>query len=263
MAVEQREDGEVARKLEFLWRDDARPRTGPGPKPGLSAAQIVRTAIEIADREGLDGLSMQRVAKRLDVTAMSLYRYVPRKDDLVDAMMDTATGHPPDLGALPDWRDRVETWVKVLWTRYQRHPWMLHVRIGTPIGPNQLAWFESLLYAISDIGLSYDEMISVNLFVSGATQGLARISADSASQNTADMTYDQALAKVIDTKRFPTLSALLAEGTFTASGSDTGSDTAGDATEAYMIPNLEFGLRQMLAGIEVYVTNRTKRARGE
>lgn len=259
MAAEQGEDGEVARRLEFLWRDEARPRTAPGPKPGLSATQIVGTAIEIADREGLDGLSMQRVAKRLNVTAMSLYRYVPSKDDLVDAMMDTATGHPPDLGDLPDWRDRVENWVKVLWARYQRHPWMLHVRVGNPIGPNQLAWFESLLSAISDTGLSYDEMISVNLFVSGATQGLAKISADSAPGATSDMTYDQALAKVIDTERFPTLSALLAAGTF----SGPGSETAGDTTEAYMVPNLEFGLRQMLAGIEVYVTNRTKRARGE
>jgi AcrR family transcriptional regulator len=258
MAVEHGEDGEVARRLEFLWRDDARPRNAPGPKPGLSAAQIVRAAIEIADRAGLDGLSMQRVAKRLDVTAMSLYRYVPSKDDLVDAMMDTAVGDPPDLGGLPDWRERVETWVKLLWTRYQRHPWMLRVRIGNPIGPNQLAWFESLLSAISDIGLSYDEMISVNLFVSGATHGLAKISADSAPSDTADLTYDQALAKVIDTERFPTLSALLAAGTFTAPERETG----GDTTEAYMIPNLEFGLRQMLAGIEVYVINRTKRARG-
>jgi AcrR family transcriptional regulator len=259
MAAEQDEDGEVARKLEFLWRDDARPRTGPGPKPGLSATQIVLTAIEIADREGLDGLSMQRVAKRLNVTAMSLYRYVPGKDDLVDAMMDTATGHPPDLGDLPGWRDRVETWVKVLWGRYQQHPWMLRVPVGNPIGPNQLAWFESLLSAISDTGLSYDEMISVNLFVSGATQGLAKISADSAPRDNSDMTYDQALTRVIDTGRFPTLSALLAAGTFTAPAGAT----AGDPTEAYMVPNLEFGLRQMLAGIEVYVTNRTKQARGE
>ncbi|MCT2585141.1 TetR/AcrR family transcriptional regulator [Actinophytocola gossypii] len=252
------QDDETARRLEFLWRDDERPRSGPGPKPGLSTERIVRAAIEIADGEGLDGVSMQRVAKRLDVTAMSLYRYVPSKDDLVDAMMDTASGEPPDLAGLPGWRDRVEGWVKGLWARYQAHPWMLRVRLGNPIGPNQLAWFEALLHSISDIGLSHDEMISVNLFVSGATQGLAKISVDTAPgpADAGGMTYDQALTKVVDAERFPTLSALLAAGTFTAP------ERVPEPTDAYVVPNLEFGLRQMLAGIEDYVAER-RRNRGE
>lgn len=251
MATERIGHGDVARRLEFLWRDEARPRTGPGPKPGLSTTQIVRTAIDIADHEGLDALSMQRVAKRLDVTAMSLYRYVPSKDDLVDAMTDTASGDPPDLDGLPGWRDKVEGWVKALWARYQRHPWMLQVRVGTPIGPNQLAWFETLLRAISDTGLSYDEMVSVNLFVTGATQGMAKISVDIAPAGADAMPYDQALAEVVDAERFPTLSAMLAAGTFS-----TPPDRGEDTPERYVVPNLEFGLRQMLAGIEAYVADR-------
>jgi AcrR family transcriptional regulator len=262
MAAERSANDEVARGLEFLWRDEELPRTGPGPKPGLSTAQIVRTALEIADHEGLGALSMQRVAKRLDVTAMSLYRYVPSKDDLLDAMVDTATGAPPDLDELPGWRDRVELWAKGVWARYLQHPWILQAPVGNPLSPNQLTWFECLLHAIVDIGLSYDEMVSVALFVSGATQGLARISLDTAPGSTGDTPYDQALATVIDAKRFPTLSALLAAGTFSPPADVDAYPSAESVTEG-VVPNLEFGLRQMLAGIDAYVAGRTTRDRGE
>ncbi|MFV2127417.1 TetR/AcrR family transcriptional regulator [Micromonospora sp. LOL_013] len=256
MASGQNRGGAAAPSFEFLWRDTRAPRSGPGPKPALSVDKIVLTAIEIADEEGLDAVSMQQVAKRLDFTAMSLYRYVPSKSHLVDAMTDVASGDPPDLDAVTGgWQAKVETWVKAIWGRYQHHPWMLQVRVSYPIGPNQLAWFESLLGAIADSGLGYDEMVSVSLFLSGATQGMARISLDmapaGAEPTSGGLGYEQALATVVDAERFPTLARLLAAGTFATPAAPTGPDSD-------VIPNLEFGLRQLLEGIHVYLTRRTQ-----
>src|ERR1700754_2811680 len=66
-----------------------------GPKPGLGLARIVATALRIADAEGLDAVSMNRVAKELGTGAMSLYRYVESKQELLALMIDAAIGEVP------------------------------------------------------------------------------------------------------------------------------------------------------------------------
>ncbi|MGH1552145.1 TetR/AcrR family transcriptional regulator [Streptomyces sp. L7] len=78
--------GDIDRTLELLW--DTGPRPSRGPKPGLSVDRIVDAAIRIADEEGLDAVSMRRVATDLGTGAMSLYRYVPGKAELLDLMLD-------------------------------------------------------------------------------------------------------------------------------------------------------------------------------
>ena len=78
--------GDPKRTIELLW--GIRERGARGPKPGLTVDRIVNAAIEIADAEGLEGLSMRRVAERLSVGTMSLYRYVPGKAELLDVMID-------------------------------------------------------------------------------------------------------------------------------------------------------------------------------
>lgn len=251
MGSDQTQSSGGSRTFEFLWRDGDRPRSSPGPKPGLSTDQVVVTAIAIADADGLAAVSMQQVAQRLEVTPMSLYRYVPSKNHLVEAMFDQAAGTPPDLTDVPGgWRARVEAWVKALWGRYQAHPWMLRARISYPVGPNQLAWFEALLSAIENVGLTYEEMVSLSLFLTGATQGLARISIDMTSPADDDpISFGEALATVARPDRFPTLSAVLSAGTFAVPTGD-----AGAATSAQ--PNLNFGLRQLLEGTDAYVAAR-------
>ena len=60
-----------------------------GPKPGLTVEQIVGAAVALADEEGIEQLSMRKVADRLGTGAMSLYRYVPGKTELLELMYDT------------------------------------------------------------------------------------------------------------------------------------------------------------------------------
>lgn len=71
---------------EVIW---ARPeRAGRGPKPAFSRADIAAAAVRIADAEGLDAVSMRKVAAELGCGTMSLYNYVPRKEDLHELMLD-------------------------------------------------------------------------------------------------------------------------------------------------------------------------------
>ncbi|MEV4018710.1 TetR/AcrR family transcriptional regulator [Nonomuraea angiospora] len=84
-------------EVELLWREQDRE-----PRPGLSLGRIVRAAIEIADAEGLEGLSMRKVADRLGFTTMSLYRHVPGRDQLVDLMVDEIYGERASTPEAPE-----------------------------------------------------------------------------------------------------------------------------------------------------------------
>ena len=79
--------------LKILW--GVRERGERGPKPGLTVERIVQAAIELADAEGLEAASMRRVADELGVGAMSLYRYVPGKTELLDLMLDAVHAATP------------------------------------------------------------------------------------------------------------------------------------------------------------------------
>ncbi|NUR05314.1 MAG: TetR/AcrR family transcriptional regulator, partial [Streptomyces sp.] len=75
---------------EVIW---ARPeRTGRGPKPAFTRADIAAAAVKVADEGGLDAVSMRHVAAELGCGTMSLYNYVPRKEDLYELMVDAISG---------------------------------------------------------------------------------------------------------------------------------------------------------------------------
>jgi AcrR family transcriptional regulator len=146
--------GDPARSMALLWRTPG-PRTGPGPKPGLSVDAIVAAAIAVADTDGLVRLSMRAVAERLGVTAMALYTYVPGKDELVDLMYDGAHAELParyDLGQ--GWRAAVTSWATDLVGFYVRHPWAPQVSFARPVlGPNEQAVVEALAQVLRQGGL--------------------------------------------------------------------------------------------------------------
>src|SRR5262245_42452250 len=109
-------DGSASIRMKELWdlRDEKKPRVA------LSRSAIVRAAIEVADAEGLEAISMQRIAGELGFTKMSLYRHVANKDELIGLMVDNAVGDPPDVSAIPgDWRARLEEVVRRLTAIWQ------------------------------------------------------------------------------------------------------------------------------------------------
>src|ERR1700735_5026231 len=107
--------------IELAWglrRDGRR-----GPRRGLTLEAIVDAGIEVAGAEGVGALSMARIAKRLGVGAMSLYRYVAAKDELLTLMVDTALGPPPPLPAPGEWRAGLTAWCDAERDAYRAHPW--------------------------------------------------------------------------------------------------------------------------------------------
>ena len=107
---------------EVIW---ARPeRTGRGPRPAYTRADIAAAAVRIADEGGLDAVSMRHVAAELGCGTMSLYNYVPRKEDLYELMVDAAGGEHELWEPSGDWRAdmlRVGRQTRALMLR---HPWL-------------------------------------------------------------------------------------------------------------------------------------------
>ncbi|MGI8310845.1 GntR family transcriptional regulator [Saccharopolyspora hattusasensis] len=126
-------------------------------KQALSREPVLRTAIAIADVEGLDAVSMRRVAAELGVGPMSLYRHVENKDELVTQMADEVFGEPelPIPGPV-GWRAKLELIARQQWALCWRHPWLPRaVSFTRPaLVPNMMAHTEWTLRALDGLGLS-------------------------------------------------------------------------------------------------------------
>jgi AcrR family transcriptional regulator len=175
-----------------IW---ARPeRAAKGPAPSRSRTQIAVVAVTLADAEGLEAVSMRRVATGLGIGAASLYRYIESKDELYDLMVDHAQGEdgpPPPLTG--DWRADLSTVAHKARGLIHRHPWMAGLAAGRPtFGPNSLAWAEHGLGAVDGLGLSIDEMLVAGEILQAFVRGycIGELAEQQALQR-ADLTMDQ------------------------------------------------------------------------
>ncbi|MBO8191925.1 TetR/AcrR family transcriptional regulator C-terminal domain-containing protein [Streptomyces oryzae] len=167
----------LVRSLDLLWGRAGQDRPARGPKPGLTLAQIVATAVELADREGLTALSMRRVAGELGVGTMSLYRYVPGKDELVALMCDHVLGSPGELEQSrgKDWRTTLELIAESSWELYTTHTWLIQVNQARPVlGPNSMADLDFALTALDGLPLSGQEKMNILVAVDNLVMGAAR-----------------------------------------------------------------------------------------
>nr|BFE30981.1 TetR/AcrR family transcriptional regulator C-terminal domain-containing protein [Actinomadura rugatobispora] len=123
----------------------------------LSREALVATAIEIADAEGLEAVSIRRIAGELNVRAMSLYTHIERKEDLLDLMFDEVAGELVIEDPLPDdWREAISAIARRERDTLLRHPWMVDLAARRPqVGPNALKHGEQSLAALSrlDVGM--------------------------------------------------------------------------------------------------------------
>src|SRR6202046_2090148 len=102
-----------------------RERPHKGPRPALSLPRIVAAAVRVADAEGLDAVSMGRVAAELGTAPMSLYRHVSAKEELLRLMVDAAWGDSPGpLAPGENWRPGLSRWAWALRDAGRRHPWL-------------------------------------------------------------------------------------------------------------------------------------------
>ncbi|MGH8910510.1 MAG: TetR/AcrR family transcriptional regulator [Egibacteraceae bacterium] len=186
MAGDRSSAGDPARTLGLLWRAPAQGQPRPGPKRGRSVDDIVATAITLADAEGLDSLTVRRVAREMQVAPMTLYTCVPGKAELLDLMLDDVYRRMrhTDTEGQP-WRSRVEAIAHDNRLLCNRHPWAAAVStVRPPLGPGLMAEYERELRAFDDLGLDDVEMDAALTFVLGfvRTATLAEAQAEAAKR---------------------------------------------------------------------------------
>ena len=163
-AAEETAGEPIPPSIALAW--GLRGRGTRGPKPELTLERIAQTGIELADREGIDAVSMARLAAELGAGTMSLYRYVASKDELLTLMVDTGLGParvPAEVRAA-GWRAALAWWARSVREAYGRHPWSLKVPItAPPLGPNNVDWMEEALEAMTTTPLSEPEKLSTLL----------------------------------------------------------------------------------------------------
>lgn len=162
MSDDERAAAELPPGASVLW-PRARGGTRPGRRPGLTLAGIAAAGVAVADEDGLDGVSMAKVAERLGVTTMALYRYVAGKDELLALMFDTALRAPePAPDADGPWRPRLEAWCRAHLALVGEHPWVVALTSTTPpMGPQRVAWIERGLEALAGTPLPVPMRVAV------------------------------------------------------------------------------------------------------
>ncbi|MFD9567766.1 TetR/AcrR family transcriptional regulator [Streptomyces sp. NPDC059994] len=138
---------------EQLWLRTTEPRRGR--RPSFSREAITAAAVTLADAEGLEAVTMRRVAAEVGAGVMSLYSYAPDKETLLELMIDHVSGELPTTNPLTgDWRADLKTIARLQRDHMLRHPWLpAAVATRRTPGPNTLAFLERALAALRPTGL--------------------------------------------------------------------------------------------------------------
>ncbi|MCI2419047.1 TetR/AcrR family transcriptional regulator [Saccharopolyspora sp. K220] len=215
-------------------------------KQSLSLELIVRTALDLLDGEGLDAVSMRKVAQRLGTGAASLYAYVHNKDELHELMLDLVIGEieVPELDP-QQWQEQLKDLVRQQVQVLTAHPGIAQVvmRTPAPTGPNALVISEAMLAILHSAGLP-DRVVAFAVDIL-ALFGTAVAMERSADFGLSDAERDERMRQVqqyfseLPAERFPTMVAMLP------------ALMSGDADERF-----EFGLDLLVQGIATHAPSK-------
>lgn len=252
----ERRAADPAKSLALLWGSHGKPG-----RSGLTVRAIVSAAIELADAQGLEAVSMRHLADQLEVGTMSLYTHVPGKAELTDLMVDTVYGNLYDDVDAPSrqpggWRESLGFIAARNWELYQKHPWLLEIVKARPVlGPNVSLKYEAELRPLDGLGLTDVEMDSVLTLLLTHVEGTARAQASAmrARQESGmtDVEWWVATAplldKVIDAKRFPVATRV--------------GQSAGEAYQGASSPEhaFRFGVERILDAVALLISERRGR----
>ncbi len=174
-------------------------------RPRLTPEAISGAAIRLADAEGLEAVSIRRVAAELDARAMSLYDHFESKRDLLVSMVDVGIGEMLAAQPLPgEWREAVAVSARNMYAAYARHPWMLFVATerARP-GPNGIELAKQMARALATLPLAHEDVWQVQGIVNDYVIGYAFRTVGTV--NPEDMEAAIAASDVVE---FPELAAL-------------------------------------------------------
>ncbi|MBO7748937.1 TetR family transcriptional regulator [Paenibacillus sp. MWE-103] len=233
-----------------------------GPKGELSIKQIVDAAVAIADADGLQAVSMSRVAQSLGYTTMSLYRYITSKEDLLLLMQEAVSEIPiPPEDPAQHWRDGLRAYVDACVGVFVKHPWYGDIPVkSVPVTPSVLRLIDWVIRTLRPLELDDYEKMSVLLLLSsyGRSVGLIRRDMETAfraggtPEDFAGLSMSPALKKLVTPERFPDLYPIVMSGIY--GGEREAESTVGD--------DLAFGLERILDGVEQYLERRRQAPKG-
>ncbi len=197
---------------------------------GLSTQAIVESAMTVADEDGLEAVSIRRVAALLGVRPMSLYTHIASKDELLDLMTNELVGllvvEPPPSGG---WRSELSAIARRSHEVFVAHPWVLAAFVRRPRpGPNTARHAKQMARAVAGLKLEPNDTWTLLAIVDDFVLGHALRSATRANARAIDASLTQA-----DLAEMPELEALP------------------DVIEArYSDDKFEIGLQTVLDGVE-------------
>ncbi len=154
-------------------------RSEPGArKARLGRSEIAAAGIHIADADGLDALSMRRLAADLDVGTMTLYHYVHTKDELLALMVDTFLAEvvlPAGVEPLAGWRESLSVIARRTRDAVRRHPWVLDLGGDPTIGPNAMRHIDQSWQALAGLDADLDTKLDLITAVDEYVLGYCRM----------------------------------------------------------------------------------------
>jgi AcrR family transcriptional regulator len=238
----------MATGIDTIWARDEEEAAGPQP---LSRESIVAAAIEIADSDGLEAVSIRRLATKLQARPMSLYSHIERKGDLIDLMVDEVMAGAvlPDDPPVNDWREGLRQIAQRTRETARAHPWTIAAAFRRPfLGPNALRHIDQSLAAVSALPLTPERKRSVLLAVDTFTLGFVRwevLSPKAGAAPCAGIPEDGPSAAEID--------AYIAEQAATGKYPHLSEMAGKELTLGVSADKFEVGLEWLLAGIQAEV----------
>ncbi len=200
----------------------------------LSAERIARVALDLADREGLEAVSMRRLAAELGVGTMTLYGYFRTKEELLDAVVDAAVAEAMPVGVgTGTWKEELGRLMRGIHEELARHPSGVRIRLVRPmLSPQALRITEAALAVLEGAGFGRAEATRAYRALFTYTFGFTSFNSPERPEEARRQT--RAALTALSPDDYPTL---------TAAASEAADTVAGEA-------QFEFGLERLLDGLE-------------
>ena len=177
----------------------------------LSREQVLRAAVELADADGLETLSMRELGRRLGVQAMSLYNHVANKEDVLDGMVDLAVGEIELPASESDWRELMRLRAVSALKVFRRHPWapvLIDSRLGG--GSGRLRYFEAVIRGLRRAGFTTELAARAFSLMDSYIYGFCRQSLNISSAESEDVDVAEAFLRILPANEYPYLAEMAA-----------------------------------------------------
>ncbi len=215
---------------------DRKTKKKKGGRAPLTRERVLGAALRMADRDGLEALSMRNLARALKVEAMSLYNHVEGKEDILDGLVELVAGEIelPKLGG--DWREAMRRRALSAHAALLRHPWATMLFVSRMnIGPSMLRYVDASIGCLREAGFSYPmadhAWTALDAFTYGFTIQQRNFPLDPSEYASSAAAF----LPLIPVERFPHLNGMSQE---VIAGRHDG------------LHQLEFGLELLLDGLE-------------